>query len=81
MTFNGIEFIERKRDGLRHTGEELQSFVNNVMGGEIPDYQISAWLMAAFLNGLDEDELMHFTLALAHSGEMLDYPKGDIIID
>lgn len=81
MTFNGIEFIERKRDGLRHTGEELQSFVNNVMGGEIPDYQISAWLMAAFLNGLDEDELMHFTLALAHSGEMLHYPKGDMIID
>ena len=81
MTFNGIAFIEKKRDGQRHTGEELQAFINTVMLGGIPDYQISAWLMAAFLNGLDEDELMHFTQALARSGEILDYPPEDRIID
>ena len=81
MTFNGIEFIEKKRDGLKHTAEELQAFINAVMLGGMPDYQISAWLMAAFLNGLDDEELMHFTQALAHSGEMLNYPPEDRIID
>lgn len=81
MTFKGIEFIEKKRDGLKHTGKELQAFIETVMRGEIPDYQISAWLMAAFLNGLDDDELMHFTQALAHSGETLNYPPEDRIID
>ena len=81
MTFNGIEFIEKKRDGLRHTREELQTFIDTVMRGEMPDYQISAWLMAAFLNGLDDDELMHFTQALAHSGETLSYPQEERIID
>ena len=81
MTFNGIEFIEKKRDGLRHTGEEMQAFINAVMLGEITDYQISAWLMAAFLNGLDDEELMYFTKALAHSGETLNYPPQERIID
>ena len=81
MTFNGIEFIEKKRDGLRHTREELQTFIDTVMRVEMPDYQISAWLMAAFLNGLDDDELMHFTQALAHSGETLSYPQEERIID
>lgn len=81
MTFNVIEFIEKKRDGLRHSEKELQAFINTVMLGGIPDYQISAWLMAAFLNGLDDDELMHFTQALAHSGETLNYPPEERIID
>lgn len=79
--FNGIEFIEKKRDSGKHTGEELQAFIDSVMRDDIPDYQISAWLMAAFLNGLDDDELMHFTIALANSGEKLSYPAGDRIID
>lgn len=81
MKFNGIEFIERKRDKLGHTREELQSFINAVMDENVPDYQISAWLMAAFLNGLDDNELMYFTHALAHSGETLNYPAGEMVID
>ena len=56
-SFNGIGFIEKKRDCGKHTGEELHAFVDSVMRKEMPDYQISAWLMAAFLNGLDDDEL------------------------
>ena len=80
-SFNGIGFIEKKRDCGKHTGEELHAFVDSVMRKEMPDYQISAWLMAAFLNGLDDDELMHFTMALALSGETLTYPPEDRIID
>ncbi len=79
--FNGIEFIERKRDGGRHSEVEFKAFIDAVMDGAIPDYQISAWLMAAFLRGLDDEELMYFTQALAHSGEMLAYPAEERIID
>ena len=55
MTFNVIEFIEKKRDGFRHTEKELHLFIDSVMRKVIPDYHISAWLMAAFLNGMDSD--------------------------
>ena len=79
--FNMIRFIERKRDCGKHTGEELHTFVDSVMRGTVPDYQISAWLMAAFLNGLDDDELMHFTKSLALSGETISYQPEDRIID
>jgi pyrimidine-nucleoside phosphorylase len=79
--FNMIRFIERKSDCGKHTGEELHTFVDSVMRGTVPDYQISAWLMAAFLNGLDDDELMHFTKSLALSGETISYQPEDRIID
>ncbi|MDR1515369.1 MAG: thymidine phosphorylase [Synergistaceae bacterium] len=70
-----IEFIERKRDGFAHTAEELAEFVTLVRDGAIPDYQISAWLMAVFLKGLTEPELVAFTDALASSGEMVRFLK------
>ncbi|MDD4160137.1 MAG: thymidine phosphorylase [Synergistaceae bacterium] len=81
MNFNGIEFIEKKRDGLPHNEEEFHAFIEAVMHKTIPDYQISAWLMAAFLNGLDDDELIYFTLALAGSGKTMIYPPEERIID
>lgn len=81
MRFNAIEFIEKKRDFHKHTEEEFQAFMDSVMNNDVPDYQISAWLMAAFLNGLDDDETMYFTKTLAHSGEMLSYPENEKIID
>ena len=81
MRFNAIEFIEKKRDCLKHTKEDIQAFMDSIMNNFVPDYQISSWLMAAYLNGLDDDEIMYFTEALAHSGAILSYPEGDKIID
>lgn len=81
ISFNAIEFIEKKRDCLKHTAKEFQDFMDSIMSNAVPDYQISSWLMAAYLNGLDDDEIMYFTEALAHSGEILIYPEGDKIID
>lgn len=75
MMFSAIELIEKKRDGGHHTKEEFQALVDGVMDGSIPDYQISAWLMAAYLNGLDDDETMYFTEALAHSGDIIVPPR------
>ncbi|MDR0648827.1 MAG: thymidine phosphorylase [Synergistaceae bacterium] len=70
-----IEFIERKRDGGAHTPAELALFVSQVRDGDVPDYQVSAWLMAVFLNGFTEGELVAFTSALASSGETVRFPK------
>ena len=81
MTFSMPDFIERKRDGAAHTPEDLRGFVCAVRDAQVPDYQTSAWLMAAFLNGLDADELAAFTDALAHSGDTVRLPDGACAVD
>ena len=67
------EFIRAKRDGRRHAAEDVRGFITACQRREIPDYQVSAWLMAAFLNGLDEGETEALTLALLHSGRVFDW--------
>ena len=79
--FNMIEFIEKKRDGGTHERGEFQDMVASLMAGEAPDYQLSAWLMAAYLNGLTDGEIMLFTEALAYSGEVYKYPGDLNIVD
>lgn len=79
--FNVIEFIEKKRDGGRHLEAELQALVSGAMDGSIAPYQLSAWLMAAYLRGLDDDETMWLTKALAASGETVRHPAGAKIVD
>jgi pyrimidine-nucleoside phosphorylase len=66
------ELIEVKRDRGRHTHEELARIVEAFVSGEMADYQMSAWLMAALLNGLDADETVWLTDAMARSGKMMD---------
>jgi pyrimidine-nucleoside phosphorylase len=68
-----VDVIRRKRDGQKHSREEL-TFVSEAAAGkqDVDDYQLSAWLMAAYLNGLDDEETLWLTLAMASSGERLD---------
>lgn len=67
-----VELIEWKRDGNRHTEEEIARIVHAFTQGEMPDYQMSAWLMAAFLRGLDADETVWLTRAMRDSGAVVD---------
>ncbi|MDI6711742.1 MAG: thymidine phosphorylase [Anaerosomatales bacterium] len=67
-----VELIEWKRDGNRHTEEEIERIVHAFTQGEMPDYQMSAWLMAAFLRGLDADETVWLTRAMRDSGTVVD---------
>lgn len=67
-----VELIEWKRDGNRHTEEEIERIVHAFTHGEMPDYQMSAWLMAAFLRGLDADETVWLTRAMRDSGAVVD---------
>lgn len=79
--FNPIEFIEEKRDGKAHSKEDIWHLVMGVMNGTVADYQLSAWLMAAYLNGLNDDETGYLTRALANSGDTIKYPDDLHIID
>ena len=71
--FNAIEFIEDKRDANHHSKSDIAAFVKGVTDHIVADYQLSAWLMAAYLNGLSDDETLYLTEALAHSGKIIKY--------
>ena len=66
------EIIAKKRDGLALTSEEIRFFVEGVTTGSVPDYQVSAWLMAVFLRGMNAHETLALTLAMRESGERID---------
>jgi pyrimidine-nucleoside phosphorylase/thymidine phosphorylase len=65
--------IRHKRDGGRHTPEEVQALADAYAKGEVPDYQMAAWLMAVFYQGLDRDETMALTRAMLHSGTVIEF--------
>jgi pyrimidine-nucleoside phosphorylase len=67
-----IDLIGKKKSGLAHTDEELSFIVNGVTNGEIPDYQISAWLMAVCFQGMTDAETALLTDRMARSGDMTD---------
>ena len=69
---NAVEIIEKKRDKKPLTEEEIRFFVKGVCSGEIPDYQISALLMAIYLNGMEDGEISVLTDAMAKSGDTVD---------
>jgi pyrimidine-nucleoside phosphorylase len=66
------ELIERKRDGHEHTDTEIARIVSGYTSGDMPDYQMSAWLMAALLRGLSAGETIALTDAMVQSGEVID---------
>jgi len=66
------ELIERKRDGFEHTAEEIEAIIAGFSAGDVPDYQMAAWLMAVFLNGMTAAETVSMTLSMVHSGRQVD---------
>lgn len=66
------DLIMKKREGNPLSQEEIEYFVNGFNDGSIPDYQVSALMMAIFFNKMNEEETLNLTMAMAHSGEMLD---------
>ncbi|HEY0565898.1 MAG TPA: thymidine phosphorylase, partial [Terriglobales bacterium] len=67
-----IDLIRAKRDREELSSEQIGWMISSYTRDEIPDYQMSAWLMAAFLNGLSHSELTALTHAMLHSGSVLD---------
>jgi pyrimidine-nucleoside phosphorylase len=72
QTFRAIDVIRKKRDGAELSQNEIESLVNAYTRGDIPDYQVSAWLMAVVLRGMSRPETAALTDAMLRSGEVLD---------
>ncbi len=66
-----VDLIRKKRDSGEHSREEIDFLISGYTRGEIPDYQIAAWLMAAWLRGLNRSELTALTESMLYSGEVL----------
>jgi pyrimidine-nucleoside phosphorylase len=67
-----VELIAAKRDGAKLAPVEIEQLVRSLMAGELADYQMTAWLMAVFFRGLDDEETVALTQAMLHSGRVLD---------
>lgn len=66
------DLIMKKRNGEALTKDEIQYMITEYVDGKIPDYQMSAFLMAVYFQGMTEEETLAMTLAVAHSGDMVD---------
>jgi len=69
---NTYEIILKKRDGFELSGDEIRFIINGFTSGEIPDYQISAFLMAIYFKGMTPIESLNLTMAMTDSGEKID---------
>jgi pyrimidine-nucleoside phosphorylase len=68
-----VELIEKKRDGGVLTGEEIRWMIEEYTKGEVPDYQMAAFLMAVYFRGMNTDETKELTFAIRDSGATLDF--------
>jgi pyrimidine-nucleoside phosphorylase len=71
------DLIKKKRDNEENTREELAEIINGYVEGRIPDYQVSAWLMAVYFNHLSPEERYNLTEIMAESGDRIDLSKLD----
>jgi len=79
--FRAVDVIEKKRDGKRLSTEEIAFFVDGFTRSTIADYQMSAFLMAVLLRGMDPRETTDLTMAMVSSGERLDLSEFGRVVD
>lgn len=66
------DLIQKKKQGQRLSKEEMEGMIVGFLSGEVPDYQMSAMLMAIYFQGMTDEELSELTMVMAHSGDMVD---------
>lgn len=71
--FFATEIIQKKKLGVVLSQEEIAYMVNSFTSGELPDYQMSAWLMSIYFKGLNGEEISFLTDVMMHSGRILDF--------
>jgi pyrimidine-nucleoside phosphorylase len=67
-----VDLIAAKRDGAEHSTLELAWIIQGMQDGSVPDYQLAAWLMAILWRSMSEREAIDLTMAMVHSGQILD---------
>ena len=70
-----VDLIEKKKDGTVHTAQEIHFIVDGYTNDKIPDYQMSAWLMAVCFQGLNKEETALLTKEMMHSGDVIDLSR------
>ena len=70
-----VDIIQKKRDGLSLTQSEISYIINDYTKGKIPDYQMSAFLMATYFKQMNDEESTYLALAMRDSGESIDLSK------
>ena len=75
---NAVDLIQKKRDHGLLTDEDIAWLIDSYTSGAVPDYQMAAMAMAIFLNGLESTELVEWTRAMLHSGDVLDFSDIDL---
>ena len=79
---NILDIIAKKRDNKELLKDEIDYFVKEYTKGNIADYQAAAFIMAIYINGMTNKEITYLTLAMAHSGDVLDLTKfGENVVD
>ena len=68
-----VDLIQKKKEVLEHTKEEIYFLIENYIAGKIEDYQMSAWLMAVCFKGLTDKETAYLTQSFIDSGDILDF--------
>ena len=77
-----LDLIIKKRDKQPLTKTEIDFLIDGYAHDQVPDYQMSAWAMAVLLNGMTDQEITDLTMAMAHSGEVLDLRDiGGMVVD
>lgn len=77
-----VDIIIKKREKKELSSQEIEFFITGFTNGEIPDYQASSFAMAVLLNGMNARETTDLTLAMAHSGQVLDLSDVvDVVVD
>ncbi|HQA07194.1 MAG TPA: thymidine phosphorylase [Syntrophomonadaceae bacterium] len=66
------DLIEKKRDGGTLSPGEIEALVQGIVSGEVPDYQISAWAMAVYFQGMSQEETQNLAIAMSKSGDVID---------
>ena len=76
-----VEIVERKREGAKLSAEEIDRIVLGFARGEVPDFQMAAFLMAVVWRGMDDEETAQLTDAMVRSGERLDLSRFGRVVD
>lgn len=77
ITMTAYEIIDKKKKGLVLSKEEIEFLVEGYVEDKIPDYQMAAWLMAVYFQGMTDEELLTLTNCMAESGDQIDLSQID----
>ena len=68
-----VDIIQKKRDNEKLSDKEIEFLLNGYLAGDIPDYQMSAFLMAVYFNDMSQEELLKFTMLMRDSGDVIKF--------